>query len=88
LADNHNKSSIDEEKGIKYRGKKHILIKPKVEANEGINDNHQVQLLKQQIWTLQQQNQDSKKQHSKLQKKYQKLQRKHQKTCFFLKEII
>jgi predicted nucleic acid-binding Zn-ribbon protein len=84
----HNKSAIDEEQGIKDRGKKQILIKPKVEVDEGVNDSHQVQILKQQIQTLQQQNQDLEKQHSKLQKKYQKLQRKHQKTCFFLKEII
>ena len=56
LSVDHNKSTMDEEQGIKDRGKKHILIKPKVEADEGINDSHQVQTLKQRFQTLQQQN--------------------------------
>jgi len=64
------------------------LIKPKVEADRGIDDSHQVQKSKQQIQSLQQQKQDLEMQHPKLQKKYKKLQKKHQKTCFFLKEII
>jgi prefoldin subunit 5 len=78
----------DDEQGLKEKGKKQVLIKPKEEVDEAIKDNHQVQALKKQIQTLQQHNQELEKKHSKLQKKYQKLQRKHQKTCFFLKEII
>jgi uncharacterized protein YlxW (UPF0749 family) len=58
-----------------------------VEADEGINDSHQVQTLKQNSDFTTTEPRLEKK-HSKLQKKYQKLQRKHQKTCFFLKEII
>jgi hypothetical protein len=34
----HNKAIMDEEQRLKERGKKQVLIKPKVEADEGIND--------------------------------------------------
>jgi hypothetical protein len=34
---------------LKERGKKHVLIKPKEEADEDIKDNHQVQALKPKI---------------------------------------
>jgi len=37
LAD-HNKAIMDEENRLKFRGKNKVLIKPKVEANEFIND--------------------------------------------------
>jgi hypothetical protein len=84
LSADHNKSAIDEEQGLKDRGKKQILIKPKVEVDEGVNDNHQVQILKQQIQTLQQQNQDLEKQHSKLQKKYQKTTKKASENLLLL----
>jgi capsule polysaccharide export protein KpsC/LpsZ len=49
----HNKVSMDEEHGLKERGKKQVLINPKVEDDEGINYGHEVQTLKQQIQTLQ-----------------------------------
>ena len=48
LSVDRNKSSIDEEQGLKDRGKQ-ILIKLKVEDDKGVNDSHQVQILKQQI---------------------------------------
>jgi hypothetical protein len=57
----YNKSSMDDEHGLKERGKKKFLIKQKVEAAEGINYSHQVKELKQQIWTLQQHNQELEK---------------------------
>jgi len=82
------KSIMDEEKRLKEKGKKQVLVKPEEEVDEVAKDNHQVQALKLQVQTLQQQNQELEKKHSKLQKKYQKLQRSHQKNCFFLKEII
>jgi len=50
----HNKVSIYDKQRLKDRGKRQILIKPKVEVDEDINDNHQVQTLKQPIHTLQQ----------------------------------
>jgi DNA repair exonuclease SbcCD ATPase subunit len=90
-----NKPVTEEEQGLKNGRKVKTLIKPKVEADREMDDNHQVQALKQQnddmrqqIQSLQQQKQDLELQHNKLQKKYQKLQKKHQKTCMFLKEII
>jgi len=49
----HNKVAIYEAQGINDRGKKQILTKPKEEVDEGINDSHEVQTLKQQIQTLQ-----------------------------------
>ena len=45
----YNKYSMDDEKGLKERGKKVVLIKPNVEDDEGINYSHQVKELKQQI---------------------------------------
>jgi hypothetical protein len=90
-----NKPIVEEEHGLKVGSKVKAEVKPKIEANRDIDDNHQVQALKQQnddmrqqIQNLQQQNQALELQHTKLQKKYQKLQKKHQKTCMFLKEII
>jgi hypothetical protein len=47
LSTDHNKFSIDEEHGIKDRGKKQILIKTKVEYDEGLDESHQVKILKQ-----------------------------------------
>jgi len=53
LSTDHNKSSIDEEQGMKDMSKEHILIKPKIEAYKGANENHQVHILKKQIQSLQ-----------------------------------
>ena len=52
LVDN-NKYAMDDEQGLKERGKKQVLIKTNVEDDEGTNENHQVKKLKQQIQTLQ-----------------------------------
>jgi hypothetical protein len=87
---------MDEEKRLKEKGKKHVLIKPKGEVDEAVKDNHHVQALKLQVQTLQQQNQELEKKHTKMQKMYQKLQKKNQKVlpkftekiCFFLVFVI
>jgi hypothetical protein len=63
-----NKPITEEEHGLKDGSKVKTLIKPKVEADKDIDDNHQVQVLKQQIQSLQQQKQDLEMQHTKLQK--------------------
>jgi len=34
----HIKATTHDEKGLNERGKKHVLIKPKVEVDEGVND--------------------------------------------------
>jgi hypothetical protein len=43
-----NKPIAEEEQGLKNGSKVKTLIKPKVEADRDIDDNHQVQALKQQ----------------------------------------
>jgi hypothetical protein len=54
LSTDHNKSIIDEEQGLKDRCKKKILIKPKVEHDEGVDVSHHMQILKQQTQNLKQ----------------------------------
>jgi hypothetical protein len=90
-----NKPVAKEEQGLKDGSKVNTLVKTKVEYEKEMDDNNQVQVLKQKnvdmeqhIQTLQQQKQDLELQHTKIQKKYHKLQKKHQKTFMFLKEII
>ena len=61
MLDDYNKYSMDDEHGLKERGKKNFLIKQRVEAAEGINYSHRVKELKQQIRTLQQHNQELEK---------------------------
>jgi hypothetical protein len=70
MLDDHNKSIIDEEKRLKYKGNNPLMVKPKEEIDEAAKDNHRVQALRLQVQTLQQQNEELEKQHYKLQKKY------------------
>jgi hypothetical protein len=53
-----------------------VLIKPKVEADRGVDDNQHVQILKKKIHILQQQKQDLEMQHTKLQKSIKSRRRK------------
>jgi len=48
----HIKYATNHEQGLKEKGKKKVLIKPKKEADEAIKENHHVQALKQKIQTL------------------------------------
>jgi hypothetical protein len=75
-----NKSSIEEEQGMKDRNEEQFFIKTNLKADKDVDENHQVQMMKQKIQTLQQQKKDMEMKHTKLQKKYRKLQKKHKKT--------
>ena len=49
----HNKSSMDDAQRLEEKGKKKVLIKPKEDVDEAIEDNHNVQALKLLVQTLQ-----------------------------------